>query len=75
MGACLVTAPSREGGLGAERSVNSKKQRGPKQFTYRYHWLTQMPLRDGKDAQKVNWNRCIGYWPNTRAVIGWLVDR
>ena len=75
MGACLVTAPGREGGLGAERSVNSKKQRGPMQFTHRYHWLTQMPLRDGKDALKVNWNRCIGYWPNTRAVIGWLVDR
>jgi hypothetical protein len=45
------------------------------QFTHRYHWLTQMPLRDGKDALKVNWNRCIGYWPNRRAVIGWLVDR
>jgi hypothetical protein len=30
-------------------------KRGPKQFTHRYRWLSQVPLRDGKDALKVNW--------------------
>jgi hypothetical protein len=30
-------------------------KRGRKRFTYRYRWLSGVPLRDGDDALKVNW--------------------
>lgn len=30
-------------------------KRGKQRFTYRYTWLCDVPLRDGKDAMKVNW--------------------
>jgi len=30
-------------------------KRGRKRFTYRYRWLSDVPLRDGDDALKVNW--------------------
>ena len=30
-------------------------KRGRKQFTNRYRWLSDVPLRDGDDALKVNW--------------------
>ena len=30
-------------------------KRGRKRFTYRYRWLSEVPLRDGDDALKVNW--------------------
>jgi hypothetical protein len=30
-------------------------RRGKQRFVHRYRWLTEVPLRDGKDALRVNW--------------------
>ena len=30
-------------------------RRGKQRYTYRYRWLADVPLRDGKDALSVNW--------------------
>lgn len=41
---------------GIELSVlDESVKRGKQRFTYRYTWLCDVPLRDGKDALKVNW--------------------
>jgi hypothetical protein len=36
-------------------SVEEIVKRGKQRFTHRYRWLCEVPLRDGKDALKVNW--------------------
>ena len=36
-------------------SVEETVKRGKQRFTHRYRWLCALPLRDGKDALKVNW--------------------
>jgi len=36
-------------------SVEETVKRGKQRFTHRYRWLCDVPLRDGKDALKVNW--------------------
>jgi len=41
-------------GIGLPSHVVPVK-RGRKRFTYRYRWLSDVPLRDGDDALKVNW--------------------
>jgi hypothetical protein len=41
---------------GIELSVlDETVKRGKQRFIYRYTWLCDVPLRDGKDALKVNW--------------------
>jgi hypothetical protein len=35
--------------------LDESVKRGKQRFTYRYTWLCDVPLRDGKDALKVNW--------------------
>ncbi len=35
--------------------LNVAVKRGARRFTYRYRWLNDVPLRDGKDALLVNW--------------------
>ncbi len=36
-------------------SVEETVKRGKQRFTHRYRWLCEVPLRDGKEALKVNW--------------------
>jgi hypothetical protein len=36
-------------------SVEETVKRGKQRFVHRYRWLGDLPLRDGKDALKVNW--------------------
>jgi hypothetical protein len=35
--------------------VEPTVRRGKQRFVYRYRWLPDVPLRDGKDALRVNW--------------------
>jgi len=43
-----------QGGELEQRTVTERKP-GKRTVTYRYRWLEAVPLRDGKDALKVNW--------------------
>ena len=36
-------------------SLSETKGRGAEKRTYRYRWMTDVPLRDGNDAMLVNW--------------------
>ena len=36
-------------------AIEETVKRGKQRFTYRYRWLQDVPLRDGKDAMRVNW--------------------
>jgi hypothetical protein len=42
-------------GATLDRHVVTEKHPGNKRLTYHYHWMENVPLRDGKDALNVNW--------------------
>ena len=42
-------------GATPDRHVVIEKHPGNKRLTYHYHWIENVPLRDGKDALNVNW--------------------
>jgi hypothetical protein len=42
-------------GAALERREETERKPGRRSLTYRYRWLNDVPLRDGKDALGINW--------------------
>ena len=42
-------------GAALEQRTETERKPGRRSLTYRYRWLNDVPLRDGKDALPVNW--------------------
>jgi hypothetical protein len=42
-------------GATLDRHNVTEKYPGNKRLTYQYHWINDVPIRDGKDALNVNW--------------------